>query len=133
DGPARLSAVAGNDGRIAGGGNSQCLGAPTRRKADMIEVGEIIPTRTIVVRPESMPVWAAALRDPNPIHLDANATRAAGLGDRVINQGPANIGYLVNALLARFPNGRIVAMDFVFLDNVRGGDMAAATGKVVRV
>lgn len=99
----------------------------------MIEVGEIIPTRTIVVRPESMPVWAAALRDPNPIHLDANATRAAGLGDRVINQGPANIGYLVNALLARFPNGRIVAMDFVFLDNVRGGDVAAASGKVVRV
>ncbi len=99
----------------------------------MIKVGEIIPTRTIEVQPGSMPVWAAALRDPNPIHVNVDAVRAAGLGDRVINQGPANIGYLINAMLARFPDGRIVGMDFTFLDNVRGGDMAAASGKVVGV
>jgi acyl dehydratase len=95
--------------------------------------GDLIPERRILVRAESMPVWSAALRDPNPIHLDPEAARAAGLGDRVINQGPANIGYLVNALSDAFPGRDIVRMDFRFLDNVYAGDVAVARGTVVAV
>jgi 3-hydroxybutyryl-CoA dehydratase len=96
----------------------------------MIAAGDLIPERQILVRAESMPVWAAALRDPNPIHVDARATRAAGLGDRVINQGPANIGYTINALTVAFPSAAIETMDFRFLDNVRAGDIAVACGTV---
>jgi acyl dehydratase len=99
----------------------------------MIRAGDRIAERAILVRAETMPIWAAALRDPNPIHLDPAAARAAGLGDRVINQGPANVGYLVNALTAAFPGARIERLEFRFLDNVRAGDVAVAAGLVSRV
>ncbi|RYD54380.1 MAG: hypothetical protein EOP60_07700 [Sphingomonadales bacterium] len=96
----------------------------------MTAPGDAIGPAAILVCVDSMPIWARALRDPNPIHVDAEAARAAGLGDRVINQGPANIGYLVNAVLAHFPGGTIERMDFRFIDNVRGGDVATASGVV---
>jgi acyl dehydratase len=96
----------------------------------MIEAGDPIPECATLVRAEAMPIWAAALRDPNPIHVDPGAARAAGLGDRVVNQGPANLGYLVNALLAAFPQGVIERLEFRFLDIVRAGDVAVAGGVV---
>ena len=43
---------------------------------------------------------AAILRDPYPVHWDRDANAVLGLGGRVINQGPLNLGYLVNMLLA---------------------------------
>jgi 3-hydroxybutyryl-CoA dehydratase len=99
----------------------------------MILAGDLLPEQSIEVRAESMPIWAAALRDPNPIHVDPEATRAAGLGDRVINQGPANVGYLVNALLAAFPEAWIDGLQFRFLDSVRAGDVATAGGRITTV
>lgn len=99
----------------------------------MIAAGAAIPERRILVRAESMPVWAAALRDPNPIHVDPRATRAAGLGDRVINQGPANIGYALAALADAFPAGEIGEMEFRFLANVHAGEVAVASGTVMSV
>ena len=44
---------------------------------------------------------AAVLDDPNPIHLSGEAAAAAGLGDRPVNQGPVNIGYILDMLRAR--------------------------------
>ena len=52
-----------------------------------------------------MKTFAVALADPNPIHLDPEAVKAAGLGDRVINQGPAGLGYLLNMLHEAVPRG----------------------------
>ena len=52
------------------------------------------------VSPEKMKIFAALARDPNPIHWDRAAVAERGLGDRLINQGPINLGYVVNMLLA---------------------------------
>ena len=52
------------------------------------------------VSPEKMKIFAAIARDPNPIHWDRAAVAERGLGDRLINQGPINLGYVVNMLLA---------------------------------
>ena len=41
---------------------------------------------------------AVVLDDPNPIHLSGEAAAAAGLGDRPVNQGPVNIGYILDML-----------------------------------
>ncbi len=68
--------------------------------------------------------------DPNPIHLDAAAARAAGIGDRPVNQGPANCCYVVNMLLEAFPAGRISRMKFRLLANVFAGDHVVAGGTV---
>jgi acyl dehydratase len=98
------------------------------------QVGDALPPFTIEsVSPEGMRAWAVFLADPNPIHLDPQVVKAKGLGDRVINQGPANVAYVMNMLMAAFPGGRIEAMDSRFLDNVYGGDKVTASGTVTGV
>jgi acyl dehydratase len=47
---------------------------------------------------------AALLDDPSPIHYDVEVVRSLGLGDAPINQGPMNIGYLVE-LVCRVGGG----------------------------
>ena len=89
----------------------------------------IEPRRT-TVRAEDMKFWAQLLRDPNPLHLDPRAVSAKGLGERVINQGPANAALLIDLLLIRFPGARIADVEFRFLDNLFAGDIATAEGVV---
>jgi 3-hydroxybutyryl-CoA dehydratase len=96
-------------------------------------VGEPLPPFAIVADPEAMKQWAVFLADPNPIHLDVEVVKAKGLGDRVINQGPMNVAYLINMLTAAFPGGRIAEMDTRFLDNVYAGDRVIASGTVTAV
>jgi acyl dehydratase len=94
-------------------------------------VGDALPPFVIEsVSPAAMKDWAVFLADPNPIHLDVAVVKAKGLGDKVINQGPANVAYMMNMLMAAFPGGRIATMDSRFLDNVYGGDRAVASGTI---
>lgn len=97
-------------------------------------VGDAIAPFTVdSVSPEAMKDWAVFLADPNPIHLDVEVVKAKGLGDRVINQGPINVAYMMNMLMAAFPGGTIEAMDSRFLDNVYGGDKAVASGRITAI
>ena len=94
-------------------------------------VGDELPPFMIEsVSPEAMKQWAVFLADPNPIHLDVEVVKAKGLGDKVINQGPANVAYMMNMLMAAFPGCRIESMDSRFLDNVYGEDKVVASGKI---
>ena len=66
----------------------------------MIAVGTEIPPWTMSsVDPARMKTMAALLQDPYPIHWDRSATASLGRGERVINQGPLNLAYVVNMLL----------------------------------
>ena len=97
-------------------------------------VGEILTPFVIEhVSPEAMQQWAVILADPNPIHLDPRAVQAKGLGNRVINQGPINVAYLMNLLLLAFPTGRIETMESRFLDNVYAGDKVVANGRIEEI
>lgn len=97
-------------------------------------VGDPIAPFTInSVSTEAMKDWAVFLADPNPIHLDVEVVKAKGLGDRVINQGPINVAYMMNMLMTAFPGASIEAMDSRFLDNVYGGDKAVASGRISAV
>ena len=96
--------------------------------------GDALPTFVIPsARPESMRDWSVFLADPNPIHLDVEVVKAKGLGDKRINQGPMNVAFMMNMLLAAFPGCRIEAMDSRFLDNVYEGDHLTASGTVTAV
>ncbi len=96
--------------------------------------GDALPPFAIEsVSPDAMKDWAVFLADPNPIHLDVEVVKAKGLGDKVINQGPINVAYMMNMLTAAFPGGRIEAMDSRFLDNVYAGDRVVATGRITAV
>src|SRR3569833_2491090 len=75
--------------------------------------------------------WSEVIHDPNPIHLDPKAVAAKGLGDRVINQGPANLAYIITRLQTAYPGARLLSLDVRYLDNVFAGDLVAADFKVV--
>ena len=97
-------------------------------------VGDELPPFEIeAVDPEAMKQWAVFLADPNQIHLDVEFVKAKGLGDKVINQGPINVAYMMNCLLSAFPGGKIEKMTSRFLDNVYGGERVIARGVVEAV
>lgn len=98
-----------------------------------LAVGTVIPASRMTVKQESLGIWAEILRDPNPIHLDADYVRAKGLGDAEINQGPANLAYVINALTDAFPHGRIEALDIRFIGNVFAGETVGSHGTVVAI
>lgn len=50
------------------------------------------------VSAEKMKTMAALLNDPTAIHWDVATLQALGMGDRPINQGPLNMGYVMNAV-----------------------------------
>ena len=74
---------------------------------------------------------AAVLDDPNPIHLSGEAAAAAGLGDRPVNQGPVNIGYILDMLRAVGVVVRDIRVRL--LANVFAGDRVVAGGRVESV
>jgi acyl dehydratase len=90
--------------------------------------GTLIPPLRIEVSAEPMKLYAALARDPTPIHWDAEAA-----GGRVINQGPLNLGYVVNMLIAWAGPEAIREIDARFSDNVFAGDVVVAGGVVTAV
>jgi 3-hydroxybutyryl-CoA dehydratase len=91
------------------------------------------PFRIANVSPEAMKSWAVFLRDPNPIHLDPKVVMAMGLGDRVINQGPANLAYVISMLQGAFPGSRLETLDVRYVDNAFGGEAVESSGRVTAV
>lgn len=101
---------------------------PDLRPGDALEPFEIES-----VSAEAMRTIAALLRDPTPIHFAPEVVAELGLGDRVINQGPANLGYVMNALMRAAPEGRIERVQVRFLGNVLAEDRVSAGGQVAAV
>lgn len=85
------------------------------------------------VSAEKMKVFAAILRDPNRIHIDRRVLRERGLGDRLINQGPLNLGYVTDMLEANFAPGDIRRLVVRFGSNVVEADIVTAGGTVLAV
>ena len=97
-------------------------------------VGDELAPRTIEsVSPEHMKTMAVVLDDPNKIHTDPEVVKALGMGDRVINQGPAGLGYLINMLRETAPGARVQDLRVRFTANVFGGDHVVAAGVVEAV
>lgn len=107
-----------------------------RKSAPMpLEVGAAVPSREICAVPAgAMKVMALVLRDPNPIHFDPLSLRRLGLPERPINQGPNNVGYVLNALTAWAGDpGAVEAFHVRFLANVLADDRVVTGGQVTEV
>jgi acyl dehydratase len=98
-----------------------------------MKLGDSLPVWRHQVQAAAMVPIAEILRDPNPIHLDPAAVAAVGLGDRVINQGPANLAYIINMLAAAFPDHRLESLESRFLANVRADDRVEAGGTIAEI
>lgn len=90
-----------------------------------------IPPFEITIQKESLALWAGILHDPNPIHLDAVLVQAKGWGTAEINQGPANLAYVINALTQAFPDGAIESLDVQFLGNTFAGETVTASATII--
>jgi acyl dehydratase len=94
-------------------------------------VGEAIPPLVIEsVDPQRMKTMAAILRDPYPIHWDRAAVASLGLGQRTINQGPLNLGYIANMLMAWAGDDSIRRLTVQFHARVFDADRVVAGGVV---
>lgn len=99
-----------------------------------VDVGFALPEFVIdPVTPERMKTYAAILRDPNPIHWDRDAVAAAGHGERLINQGPANLGYVMTMLMNWAGPESIRRIQVRFTSNVFEQDRVTAGGIVTAV
>lgn len=97
-------------------------------------VGDSIPPFKVEsVDPQRMKTMAAILRDPYPIHWDRRATAALGLGGRTVNQGPLNLGYIANMLMAWAGDDSIRRLTVAFHARVLDGDAVTAHGTVESV
>lgn len=104
------------------------------RAADLPVPGDWLPPLRIEsVSTQAMRQWARILRDPNPIHLDPTVVTDKGWGDRVINQGPANLAYIITMLQNAFPGAMLEALDVRYVDNVFGGEAVEAGGRIADV
>lgn len=101
----------------------------------MIEVGAHIPSLVVESVPtEPMKTMALILRDPNPIHWDIDSVTSLGLGERVINQGPTNKAYIINALINWLGDpAAIRSIKVRFRGNVYAGERVEAGGEVTAV
>ena len=96
-----------------------------------IAVGDTLPEWTMAsVTPERMRTVAAILRDPNPIHWDPAASAELGLGERVVNQSPINLGYVVNMLTQWAGHSCVRRLRVEFSVPVFGEDSVTAAGVV---
>jgi acyl dehydratase len=85
------------------------------------------------VDPARMKTMAAILRDPYPVHWDRDANAAIGLAGRVVNQGPLNLGYVTNMLLAWAGPASVRRLTVSFGRPVLDGEHVVAGGRVIEV
>ena len=104
-------------------------------RPDTLKPGQTLaPYLVESVSPEPMKTMAAILDDPNPIHFDVASVRALGLGERPINQGPSNLGYLMEMLVELAGSAeRVRRVRVRFLGNVFAGERVECSGIVVSV
>ena len=95
-----------------------------------LDGGRIPPWEMPSVEASRMRTMAAILRDPYPVHWDRNANERIGFGGRVINQGPLNLGYIANMLMAWAGDDAIRRLTVSFGPPVLDGDHVVAGGTV---
>ena len=88
-------------------------------------MSEAVPARDFgPVSAERMKTMAAILQDPNPIHWDVEVVKQLKMGDRVVNQGPINMAFLVNTITDWTDDpGSLRELTIRYQSNVFAGDV----------
>ena len=95
--------------------------------------GDSLESWNFKVIQENMDLWAEILDDPNPIHLDVNSVKLLGLGEKTINQGHANIAYIINAINYNFPESEIIKLNNKMIDSIVEGDKITVSGHIENI
>jgi acyl dehydratase len=99
-----------------------------------VVAGDEIPSWTMeFVDPARMKTMAAILRDPYTVHWDRLGNEQLGIGLRVVNQGPLNVGYIANMIIAWAGPGSVRRLTLAFGRPVLDGECVTARGVVTHV
>ena len=116
--------------RRAPSNTNRAVTSPTRPS---VAASELPVWAMTSVDPARMKTMAALLRDPYPVHWDRLANERSGLGARVLNQGPLNLAYIANMLMAWAGDAAIRRLTVTFGRPVLDGDHVIAGGRVTGV
>lgn len=97
---------------------------------DSIEVGQLLPELlTTPISRTTLALYACASGDHNPIHIDIDFARAAGMDD-VFAHGMLPMAYLGRLLTAWVPQRQIRSFDVRFTSIAHVGSRITCTGEV---
>lgn len=100
----------------------------------LVEIGATLPVQQVEVQAGAMKVFSLLTADPNPIHWDVAAARAQGLGDRPVNQGGLNAGYVARAVTAWTGDAAALrTLRVRFRGSVTAGDLVTSGGTITGV
>lgn len=89
-------------------------------------------TPLAILSAQDVAAYAEASGDHNPIHLDEQAARAAGLPGTIVH-GMLIMGRLEGAIRGWLPQARLARLSTRFVKPLAVGDGIAIGGRVVRV
>ena len=97
------------------------------------KIGQKLEKWSFVVRQENLVTWSKVLNDPNPIHFDNSKVKELGFGNKCINQGPANIAYIINCISSNFPEYRLIEIKNKLNGNVFSDDKITVDGQISNI
>jgi acyl dehydratase len=98
---------------------------------DQISIGDELPrVKKAPLTRTTLALFAGASGDHNPVHVDVDAARAAGLPD-VIGHGMLSMAYLAQVLTEWVPQSAIRAYSARFVAPTRVGNVLTCIGEVV--
>ena len=98
---------------------------------ESLKEGDEIPALKIPpVSRQTLALYCGASGDHNPIHVDLDYAKSAGLND-VIAHGMLSAGYLSRMLTEWVPQSAIRSINNRFTAMTHSGDSVTCTGKVV--
>ncbi len=100
-------------------------------RAASLRVGDRLPPLALPpLDRATCALFAGASGDHNPIHIDSDAARAAGLPD-VIGHGMLAMAQLARLLTGWAPPSALRSFSVRFLDTTRIGDALTCSGEVI--
>lgn len=103
----------------------------TELKYDSLKVGDELPAMTTdPVSRHTLALYCGASGDHNPIHVDLDYAKAAGLDD-VIAHGVLSMGYLARMLNNWVPQQKIRSYRTRFTAMTNVGDTVTCTGRIL--
>ncbi|MDO8440614.1 MAG: MaoC family dehydratase [Polaromonas sp.] len=98
---------------------------------DTVKVGDEIPALELPpISRATLALFAGASGDHNPIHIDIDFARSAGMKD-VFAQGMLSMAYLSRVLTQWVPQRQLLSYGVRFAAITQLGDRIRCTGKVV--
>jgi acyl dehydratase len=99
-------------------------------RIDAVEVGDVLPTLTLpAVNRTTLALFGGASGDHNPVHLDLDFARRAGMPD-VFAQGMLGMAWLGRLVTSWRPQSQLRRFDVRFLGITHLGHVISCSGEV---